>query len=276
MTGKEGRTFKVIIGIIVVLVVGIIVFQVLKNQPHETDEVQRAVKSEDRRITKSPFIQHTTEIVAETDTETEQEELDVESREAGTASVPENVPTAQSEDSDIKEFQTWLSFILKQDKSDEEVERKENDLEEENGMDYTQDKSKIESVIELQWRNAFETYDLEGYMSAIWENDFFYISDMGTPNNMDDDVIFRGGQEERKAALRIFNNTHQIKMGLSKTGDVEFLSDTLAMVEYNYNIRFTVEGNESNPSGSMVFVMEHREEGGWRILQWYDYANPGP
>jgi len=275
MTIKEDRVFKVIIGIIGVIAVGIIVFQVLKNQPNETEDVQRVVKSEDRRITKSPFIEHTTERVAETPAETEQEELDVGSGGAGTSSVPESVPTAQSEDSDIKEFQAWLSSILEQDGSIKEVKPKEINIEE-NGMDYAQEKSMIVSVIELQWRNAFETYDIEGYMSAIWEDDFFYISDMGTPNNMDDDVIFRGGQEERQGTLRIFNNTRDIKMDISKNGDVEFLSETLAMVEYNYDVRFTFESSESYPSGRMVFVLEHREEGGWRILEWYDYANPDP
>ncbi len=275
MTKKEGRTLEVIIGIIGVLVVGIILLQVLKKQAIETDEVQRVVKSEDRRITKSPFIRHTSERVAETIPETEQEKLDVGSGEAGMSSVPENVPTAQSEDSDIKEFQAWLSSILEQDKSVKEVKPKKIDIEE-NGMDYAQEKSMIKSVIELQWRNAFETYDIEGYMSAIWEDDFFYISDMGTPNIMDDDVIFRGGQEERQGALRIFNNTRDIKMDISKNGDVEFLSETLAMVEYNYDVIFTFEENEAYPSGRMVFVMEHREEGGWRILEWYDFANPDP
>ena len=275
MTIKEDRAFKVIIGVIGVLAVGIIVFQALKNQSYETEEVQRVVKSEDRRITKAPFIEHTTERVAETVTETEQKELDVESGAAGMSSAPENVPTAHNEDSEIKEFQAWLSSILEQDESVKEVEPKEINIEE-NGMDYAQEKSKIVSVIELQWRNAFEAYDIEGYMSAVWEDDFFYISDMGTPNNMDDDVIFRGGQEERQSALRIFNNARDIKMDLSKNGDVEFLSETLAMVEYNYGVRFTFEGSESYPSGRMVFVLEHREEGGWRILEWYDYANPEP
>lgn len=275
MTVRKGKVFKIIVGIIGVSVVGLIVFQVLNNHHKDIEEVHQVAKSEDRRITKSPFIEHTTQRVAETATETEQEDLDIESGETRTSSLPENVPTAQSQDIDIKEFQAWLLSILKQDESVEEVEFKEIDIEE-NGKDNAQEKSRITSVIELQWRNAFETYDIEGYMSAIWEDDFFYISDMGTPNNMDDDVIFRGGQKEREGTLRIFNTTRELKMDLSKNGEVEFLSDTLAIVEYNYGVRFTFEGSESYPSGRMVFVLEHREDGGWRILEWYDYANPYP
>ncbi|RKU26896.1 hypothetical protein C6497_12690 [Candidatus Poribacteria bacterium] len=271
MSVRKGTAFKVIIGMICVSVVGFFAFQVLNNPHQEIEEVHEVVKLKDRRITKSPFIENSTRRVSET----EQENLVVESGDTITSSVPENVPTAQSQDSDIKEFQSWLSSNRKQNESVEEVESKENEIEE-TGMDYAQEKSKITSVIELQWRNAFESYDIEGYMGAIWEDDFFYISDMGTPNNMDDDVIFRGGQKEREGALRIFNTTRALNMDLSKNGDIEFLSDTIAMVEYNYGVRFTFEGSESYTSGRMAFVLEHREDGGWRILEWYDYANPHP
>ena len=90
---------------------------------------------------------------------------------------------------------------------------------------------------EEQWRNSFETHDIEGYMSAIWEDDFFYVSDMDTPNNLSDDVIFRGGSEEREGALKMFDAYQTIDLNLSKNRDTEFLSETLAIVDYDYDLK---------------------------------------
>ena len=114
-------------------------------------------------------------------------------------------------------------------------------------------------------------------MSAIWEDNFFYASDMGTPDNPDDDMIFRGGQQEREGTLKMFDVTQNIELNLYKNGDIEFLSDTLAMADYDYDLRLGLahEG-QSNPSGRIVFILELRENGEWRILEWYDYATPDP
>ena len=104
-------------------------------------------------------------------------------------------------------------------------------------IDYDLEMSVINSVIEEQWGNSLETHDIDGYMSAIWEDDFFYVSDMDTPNNLGDDIIFRGGSQEREGALRMFDAFHAINLNLSKNGDIEFLSETLAMVDYDYNLK---------------------------------------
>ena len=114
-------------------------------------------------------------------------------------------------------------------------------------------------------------------MSAIWEDGFFYVSDMGTPDNPDDDLIFRGGQQEREGALDMFGQTQNIDMNLYKNGDIEFLSETLAIADYDYDLRlvFSKHG-ASNPSGRMIFILERRDNREWRILEWYDYATPEP
>ena len=135
----------------------------------------------------------------------------------------------------------------------------------------------IESVIANQWENNLEAYDIEGYMSAIWEDEFFYASDMGTPDNPDDDMIFRSGQQEREGTLKMFEQTQKIDLNLYRNGDVEFLSETLAMVDYDYDLRLTyTQHGLANPSGRMIFILELRENGEWRILEWYDYATPDP
>ena len=263
---------KIIIGIVGILAVGFIGFQVLKVKPSEVEVVYKAVKPDGRRITTSPFVGRTSETV----TEIQQEKANVEFPDIETTPVPETVPTTQSSDDEIREFQAWLSSILMEEDTFEEVEQEEIEAED-GGIDYELEKSVIKSVIQEQWANSLETYDIEGYMSAIWEDDFFYVSDMGTPDNPDDDMIFRSGQQEREGTLKMFNATQNIELNLSQNGGIEFLSDSIAMVDYNYDLRLNwAHGERSNPSGRMIFVLELREDGEWRILEWYDYATPDP
>ena len=269
---------KIIISIIVIFTLGFIGFRVLKVQSPEIEEAQlviKVVKPETRQITMPRFVEHP----SETGTKTQQEGTkNIRSPEIGASPVPENVPTAQSEDAEIREFQAWLSSVLEQGTNDPVAETEQVDLNaEDNEIDYDLERSVIKSVIQERWGNGLETYDIQGYMSAIWEDNFFYISDLGTPDNPDDDIIFRGGPQEREGTLKVFDATQNIELNLYKNGDIEFLSDTLAMADYDYDLRLDLkQGGQSNPSGRMVFILELRENGEWRILEWYDYATPGP
>ena len=272
---KVKTNIKMIISIVGVLAAGFIGFQMLKTQSSDMEEVQliiKVVKPEDRRITTPPFVKR----ASETDAKTQQEDTNIESPDLGTLPVPENVPTAQSGDAEIREFQDWLSLVLEQEVDDPVEETEQVDTAAGDGeIDYDLERSAIKSVIEELWGNSLETYDIQGYMSAIWADNFFYVSDMGTPNNPDDDMIFRGGQQEREGTLKMFDVTQNIELNLYKNGDIEFLSGTLAMADYDYDLRLGLahEG-QSNPSGRMVFILELRENGEWRILEWYDYATP--
>ena len=268
---------KIIVSIIAILVLVFIGFQVLKVQVPEIEEAQliiEVVKPEGRQITISPFVER----ASETGTKTQQEDTDIASPEIRTPVVPEHVPTAQSDDAEIREFQAWLSSVLEQGVNDPVEEIEQVDFNAENyEIDYDLERSVIRSVIQEQWRDGLETYDIQGYMSAIWEDDFFYASDMGTPDDLDDDMIFRGGQQEREGTLKMFNVTENIELNLYKNGDIEFLSGTVAMADYDYDLRLDLShGGQSNPSGRMVFILELRENGEWRILEWYDYATPDP
>ena len=268
---------KIIIGIIGVFAVGFIGFQVLKVQSPNVTEPQRVIKSVDRRITMSPFIERTPEtLINETVTNTPQGDTNIEPPDIETTPVPEHVPTAESSDDEIREFHAWLSMILEAEDTTEEIEQ-EDFTAEEDTIDDDLEKSVINSVIEEQWGNSLETHDIEGYMSAIWEDGFFYVSDMDTPDNLGDDIIFRGGSQERDGALRMFNTFHTINLNLSKNGDIEFLSETLAIVDYGYDLKLASSTHGlSNPSGRMIFILELRESGEWRILEWYDYPNLNP
>ncbi len=271
------KTLKITISIVGVLVAGLIGFQVLRGQSPDIEEAQliiKVVKPEDRQIPMPPFAEH----ASERGTKIQQQDTDIESPELGTSPVPENVPTAQSSDDEIREFQAWLSSVLEQEADDAVEETEQVDLNaEDDEIDYDLGRLAIKSVIHDQWRNSLEAYDIQGYMSAIWEDNFFYASDMGTPDNPDDDMIFRGGQQEREGTLKMFDVTQNIELNLYKNGDIKFLGATVAMADYDYDLRldFTHEG-KSNPSGRMVFILELRENGEWRILEWYDYATPDP
>lgn len=269
---KVGTKIKIIIVVVAVFVVEFIGFQVLKVEPPETQVIYKTVKPEERRITTSPFV----ESIPESVTETQQEVENIPSTKIETTPVPESVPTAESNDADIREFQTWLSSVLTAEDLIEETEQEDLNAEDD-GIDYDLEKSVIKSVIQDQWANGLETYNIEGYMSAIWEDDFFYVSDLGTPDNLNDDIIFRGGQQEREGIANMFNRNDSIELNLYQNGNVEFLSDTLAMVDYEYDLRLNwLHGEQSNPTGRMIFIMELRENGEWRILEWYDYAAPDP
>lgn len=208
----------------------------------------------------------------------EREETDIEPFEIEPPPIPERVPTAQSSDDEIKEFSAWLSLSLEQEDTIEETAEEglstENDAAD-NQVDYGRERSQVESVIWNQWKSGLENYNIERYMSAIWEDDFFYISDLGTPDNPDDDIVFRGGSQEREGTLNVFNSNKHIDLNLSQHGDVEFLNETLAMVDFDYEMTFVQRdsGESSHPSGRMIFILEFREDE-WRILEWYDKATP--
>ena len=282
---KVGTNTKTIIGIVGILVVGFIGFQMLKVQSPEVEKPQKIFvggnsdsrKSETRQITVSPSVKNTPEtVVNETGTNVPQEDTNIVPSDIETTPVPERVPTAQSTDAEIREFQAWLFSTLEAEDPLAEKEQ-ENPNVEDDEIDYDLEKSVINSVIEEQWRNSFETHDIEGYMSAIWEDDFFYVSDMDTPNNLGDDIIFRGGSAEREGASKMFDAYQTIALNLSKNRDTEFLSEMLAIVDYDYDLKLaSTAGGVSNPSGRMIFVLELRESGEWRILEWYDYPTLEP
>ena len=273
-----GTNIKIIIGIIVTLAIGFITgfiaFEVLTVQPSDTEGEKEIVKPDARRITTSRFVERTPRIV----TKTQQEETNIEPTEIRVLPVPETVPTAQSSDDEIKEFSAWLSLSLEREDIIEETEQEDFNTEEEvenDQVDYDRERSRVASVIWERWKHGLENYNIEQYMSAIWGDDFFYISDLGTPDNPDDDIVFRGGYEEREGTSKMFNTSENIDLNLSQHGDIEFLSETLAMADFDYEMTFVErESREpSNPSGRMIFILEFREDE-WRILEWYDKATP--
>ncbi|MDE0187407.1 MAG: hypothetical protein OXP71_18360 [Candidatus Poribacteria bacterium] len=277
---KFRTKIKILIACVGILTAGFIGLQVLKYHASEVERRVEIVLPEARRITKSRFVKRSSRAA----TQTQQVEENTDFQETETAHIPEKVPTAQSSDDEIKDFIAWLSSLEPEDTFDETEQAdfsQENNAREDE-FDYDRYKSQIESVIWEQWKFGLEIHDIEQYMSAIWEDDFFYTSDLGTPDNPDDDLIFRGGGQEREGTSRMFNAMESIDLNLSQRGNIEFLNETLAMVEYEYDLTFVqhASGEVSYPSGHMFFILELRENAEntseWRILEWYDYATPYP
>ena len=274
---EVGTNIKIIIGIIVILafgfIVGFIAYEVLTVQPDREAEKQ-IVKPDPRRITTTRFAEYTPRIV----TKTQQEETNTEPPEIRTSPAPERVPTAQSSDDEIKEFAAWLSLSLEREDTPEETEPEDfntEDARDDSQTDNDRESSRIESVIWDRWKHGLENSNIERYMSGIWGDDFFYISDLGTPDNPDDDIVFRGGYEEREGTSKMFDRMERIDLNLSQHGDIEFLNETLAMVDFDYEMTLVEResGEPSYPSGRMIFILELRDDE-WRILEWYDKATP--
>ena len=73
-----------------------------------------------------------------------------------------------------RNFKHGLLRPLSKRRTIDEIEQESFNAEDE--IDYDLEKSLIKFVIEDQWKNSLETYDIEGYMSALWEDGFFYVS----------------------------------------------------------------------------------------------------
>ena len=278
MTMRVGTNIKIIIATISILAIGFTIgffgVQLLTVQAPDIEKEKQIVKPDARRITTSRFVERPPRII----TEAQLEEANTEPSGVGTSPVPERVPTAQSSDDEIKEFSAWLSLSLERENTVEETEQEDFNIEDDTGddqIDYARERSRVESVIWRQWKDGLESYNIERYMSTIWGDDFFYISDLGTPDNPDDDVVFRSGYQEREGTSKMFDRMENIDLSLSQHGNIEFLNDTLAMADFDYEMTLVQRdsGEASYPSGRMIFILERREDE-WRILEWYDKATP--
>ena len=136
------------------------------------------------------------------------------------------------------------------------------------------------------WRDGYQSEDLEMYMSAFWEDGFLYVSDMGTMDDKTDDVIFDDIRDERDAAKRVFDRFQDIEIELSEPPEIQLNSDrTRAEVRNHYRIQgFVADGSSLEggytgwfAEGDNVFTFEFRtnDEDGkqeWRITEWKDEA----
>lgn len=143
----------------------------------------------------------------------------------------------------------------------------------------------ITNVLKDRWQKGYMREDVELYMSAYWENGFYYVSDMGTPNDTTDDVEFIDIRQEKESAIRVFERYQDIEIELSEPPEVTFNEDqTEAEVRNHYKLQVFVTSGTSleggytglYAEGDNVFTFEKRENGNgekeWRITVWRDEA----
>ena len=136
------------------------------------------------------------------------------------------------------------------------------------------------------WRDGYQSEDLDMYMGAFWEDGFLYVSDMGTMDDKTDDVIFDDIRDERDSAKRVFDRFQDIEIELSEPPEIQLNTDrTRAEVRNHYRIQgfvadgVSLEGGYTGwfAEGNNIFTFELRKSDGsdkqeWRITEWKDEA----
>jgi hypothetical protein len=142
--------------------------------------------------------------------------------------------------------------------------------------------AEISSVLKNRWKLGYETEDLELYMSSFWKEGYFYWSDYGTDDRIDDDVSFDSWDKERDSAIKVFKNYRNIEIEISEPPEVKILNEdkTKAEVRNHYKIQLYVPEGTSLPGGysayyaegDNIFIFERKDNGTgkieWRITEW--------
>ena len=128
-------------------------------------------------------------------------------------------------------------------------------------------------------REGYENEDLDLFLSAFWIEGFQYTSDMGTPANLVDDVMFEELKDEGQSAERVFARFQAIELELSHP--VHIINAVPNRVEAMNHYRIQGFANEGHvleggflgwfAEGDNRFTFEFRQ-GEWRITKWLDNA----
>ena len=128
-------------------------------------------------------------------------------------------------------------------------------------------------------REGYENEDLDLYLSAFWIDGFQYTSDMGTPANLVDDVMFEELKDEGQSAERVFARFQAIELELSHPVHIINAVPNRVEAMNHYRIQgFVNEGHTLEggfvgwfAEGDNRFTFELRQ-GEWRITKWLDNA----
>lgn len=136
----------------------------------------------------------------------------------------------------------------------------------------------IDGVLE-RLREGYEKEDVELYLSAFWIDGFRYTSDMATPHDRFDDVIFDDLKSEGQSAARVFARYQDI--GLQIFSPAKIVSKAPERIEAmtHYRVQAFVNDGHTLEGGFLAwyaegdarFTFEFRDEE-WRITKWLDEA----
>ena len=92
-----------------------------------------------------------------------------------------------------------------------------------------------------QWRQGYETEDVNAYIGTFWEEGFLYVSDWGTDGDKTDDLEFDDIRQERDAAIRVFEKYQDIEIELSVPPEISMNKDgTRVEVRNHYRIQLFI------------------------------------
>ena len=66
----------------------------------------------------------------------------------------------------------------------------------------------------LTFERGYEERNIEKYMSVFSEEEYNYVSDMTTPDDPSDDIVFTQAESERRSAIKVFSNFEHLDMEL--------------------------------------------------------------
>ena len=136
----------------------------------------------------------------------------------------------------------------------------------------------MDDVLE-RMRDGYEKEDLDLYLSAFWIDGFRYTSDMATPHDRFDDVIFDELKSEGQSAARVFARFQDIGLQIFRPAQIINAAPERLEAMIHYRIQaFANDGHALEggflawyAEGDARFTFEFREEE-WRITKWLDDA----
>ena len=136
----------------------------------------------------------------------------------------------------------------------------------------------IDDVLE-RMRDGYAKEDIDLYLSAFWKDGFQYNSDLTTPHDIFDDVIFDILNLEAQSAARVFARFQDIGVQISRPAQITNAAPDQIEAMTHYRIQaFANDGHALDggflawyAEGDARFTFELREDE-WRITQWFDDA----
>lgn len=127
----------------------------------------------------------------------------------------------------------------------------------------------------LTFERGYEGKDIEKYMTIFNDDEFEYISDMATPDDPSDDVIFSKTEDERGSALRVFS--YYKNLDLEIIGQKIVINGQTASAQNQIKIVFVVFQNPDAPDSFFPEVYYavanntfrlRKFNGHWKIVKW--------
>lgn len=136
----------------------------------------------------------------------------------------------------------------------------------------------IDGVLQ-RMRDGYEKEDLDLYLSAFWIDGFRYTSDMATPHDRFDDVIFDELKSEGQSAARVFAQFQDIGLQIFRPAQIINAAPERIEAMTHYRIQAFVNDDHALAHGFLAWyaegdcrlTFELRDEE-WRITRWLDEA----